>query len=777
MVRLEKGLTWPLRRPGTAVAVAVVLTLASLPLLPRLRVDNGLEVWLDRDAPEHAAYRELLETFGSEELILVIHPLPELPPRAAPGVPDPVLERLAALRRRLEALPGVRRVEDLSAVHERFFATADDAAFWRDVQASPLYRNLLVSEDGELAATRVLLEPPEGGERPALVAAVGEAAEETLGGAGPDGWDYRLAGPPVLNVALDRASRRASATFFPLVFGLSALLLWAVFRRPAAVVIPFAAVGAGLAWTLALLAATGHSLNMVTAALPPVVWVLGLSTSVHLLVSARRGGRPEPGEGAGVSGSASISSSPDDAHELAVTELARPCLVSALTTALGFTSLTFSSMEPVREMGLFGAFGVMACLAASFLLFPALARVLDLGQPAAAGTDARLARRWVARVLHRPWRVLAACAALALLFGLSLLRLEADSNVVDFFRPGTRVAETYRQVLPRLTGPYSLEVLLDTGPEPGPAELRRVDRLAGHLAAHPGVARVLSPLDLTKKLYQTFRELPPSAFRLPPEDGELETAWDLTGSLLAEERRELFDPGRGVMRLSLLARPMGSSDHRRLVEELGAKLRGTAPEGWNPRLTGVVDLLVGMQEQLLASQIRSFAAAFLWITPVLAVLLGSLRYALLSLGPNLFPIVAALGTLGLAGRPLDPATLMVAGVAFGIAVDDTIHVLTAYRRARSGRGVGEALGHALGRVGRPVVLTSAVAALGFAVLVFSDFTPLLRFGLLTVLTLAAALVGDLLLLPALLAVADGGRGPEADPGTDRLPALPTEDPS
>lgn len=727
---VEALLTWPVRRPRVAAGVAVVLTLATLPFLPRLQVNNGLEVWLDRSGAGSVAYRELLQSFGSEELILVIYELPAADPEATD-----LLARLAHLRRRLETLSGVRRVQDLSGIRERFFATTEGAAFWREVRASPLYRNLLVSEDGRLAATRVLLERPLANGRAHLVATIRETAGTTL----PE-RDVRLAGPPVLNVALDQASRRASKTFFPLVFVVSGLLLGALFRRIAAVWIPFLSVGAGVVWTLGLLAATGHELNMVTVALPPVLWVLGLSTSVHLLVRSRQ--RQAAGE------------SRKDAVAESVGDLARPCFISALTTALGFASLTLASMEPVREMGLFGSLGVLACLVANFLLFPFLAHHGDLGVSRSPRPGSRLTRRWVDRLQRRPWPVLLLSGALAVLFVTSMARLEADSNVVDFLRPDTPVATTYREVLPRLTGPYSLEVLLDTGPRPSAEELRRIDRLTTSLAERSDVARVVSPLDLVKATDQVFRNLPPDTFRLPEHDGDLRTAWDLTGSLLVEERRELFDPERGVLRLSVLARPMGAAGHRQLVEGIRNELETEAPEAWHPRITGVVDLLVRMQEQLLTSQIRSFAAAFLWITPVLALLLGSLRDAALSLGPNLFPIVVALGALGLAGRPLDPATMMVAGVAFGIAVDDTIHVLTAYRRNRRERAFKEALVRTLDTVGRPVVLTSLIAGLGFAVLTFSDFTPLLRFGVLTVVTLGAALFGDLVLLPALLAVTD-----------------------
>jgi len=728
-------LTWPTRRPALAAALAAALTLAALlplavlPALtarPGLRVDNGMEVWLDRESAEAERYDELLRRFGSEETVLAIYDMP--------GPDD--LPRLAELRGRLEAIPGVRRVQDLSDVRERFYATADDETFLRTVRDSPLYRGLLVSADGSLAATRILLtgEP----DRAALVAAVRQAAAATL-----PSQDVRLAGPPVLNVALDEASRRAARTFFPWVFVLSGLVLWLLFRSLGAVLIPFLSVGAGLAWTLALLAVSGHTLDMVTVALPPVLWVLGLSTSIHLLAGSRH---------------RSVTAAVDD--------LAGPCFASAVTTALGFASLVFASMEPVRTMGLFGGLGVLLCLLANFLLFPWLAgrfrRLRRTPIPRLPDDPSRRwAQRWIDGLGRRTGTVLAISAVLALVLGVSMARLEADSNVVSFLRDDTEVATTYREVLPRLTSPYSLEVLLDTGPDPTPEDLRRVDRLAAGLGDRPGVVRVVSPLDLVKAVDQTFRERPAESFQLPADDGDLRTVWDLTGSLLADERRLLFDPEGGVLRLSVLARPMGSAAYRELVDELRSELRRQAPDRWHPRLTGVVDLLVGMQERLLASQVRSFAAAFLWIVPVLAVLLRSVRDALLSLAPNLFPIVVALGALGLAGRPLDPATMMVAGVAFGIAVDDTIHVLAAYRRARRGLAPKAARVQALAAVGSPVVTTSVVAALGFAVLTLSDFTPLLRFGVLTSITLAAALFGDLVLLPALLEVAD--REPAAEP--------------
>ena len=342
------------RRPRLWAAVAVALTLAAAPLLMSLGVDNSIEGWIDRDSEAFSAYQEFLDAFGSEEYILVIYSLPA-------DFDLAFLERLTDLRWTLEEISGVRGVRCLSEIYSRGFGLLGIEAFRRDLLESPFYRDFMVSADrgsgeGHRAAMWVELEGRELRDSTAIVAQVEAATREAA-----PGEEIYLAGSPIIDQALDEGSRRASRTFFPLVFLLSAALLLCFFPHPYGVLIPFCSVGAGIVWILGLMALSGSSLNMVTVALPPLLWVLGLSTSIHLLSRCRQ--------------LLAAGAELDEAIPRAMGELARPCCSSAITTALGFGSLIASSMQPVREMGLFASLGILLGLSSNFLLFPCLARL------------------------------------------------------------------------------------------------------------------------------------------------------------------------------------------------------------------------------------------------------------------------------------------------------------------------------------------------------------------------------------------------------------------
>ncbi len=717
-----------LRRPGLAAGVVLALAVAALPVVAGLGIDNSVEEWVDRAGPEWATYREFVQRFGSEEFILVVYPLPE-------AVDHEFLMRLTDLRLTLQEVPGVRTVHDLSGIYARFFPGADPQAFLRDAVATPFYRRFLVSPDGRLGAQWLELDIDRPERRREIVAGVEAAvARHDLGG------PVHLAGSPVVNAALDVTSTRAAGRFFPWVFVVSATLLALRYRSVHGVILPFLGAGCALVMTLAVLRLTGGSLDMVTVALPPVLWVLGLATALHLTSDTRR--RVAAGEPS------------REAATAAVRALARPCAASAATTALGFLALATSSMAPVREMGLFAALGVVLCLGANLALFPALGGRWIRRVPAAEATlptGGSLVR--LATLAGRRPGAIVTVAGLAVAVGVvGMSRLEAESDVLTFFPDDHPLVRAYRDVVPQLTGPYSLEILLrpPSGDEPPDAAvLRRVGKVEEGLEAVPGVAKVVSIVDLLALVEQVATGSPPAATRPPESDEAVARAWTTAGDLLPEERSALVRDGE--IRLMTLATPMGSRSHRRLVRDLRGVLAERVPDTWRPRLTGIVDLLVSMQTELVRSQIRSFVLAFLVIVPATGLLVGSVRAALLAIPPNLAPILLTLGAMGWLGIPLDPATVMIAALALGIAVDDTIHVLHAWRRHGGHRGDAQgALQAVFARVGRPVATTSMVAAAGFLMLTLAAFRPLVWFGLLTAATLASALAADLLLLPALL---------------------------
>ena len=720
------------RHPRRWATLVGALTLAALPWLATLGVNNSIEVWIDREARAFAAYREFLDAFGSEEYVLAIYRLPA-------EVDLPFLERLTDLKFELEEIDGVRRVRDLAQVYARGFSLLGLEAFHRELAGSPFYRNFLISADGGTAATWIELEAREQRDRAALVTAVQAAIRDSgVRDALPDGKVY-LAGSPVIDHALDEGSRRASRTFFPLVFLLSAVLLLAFFPKLYGIAIPFLSVGSGIVWILALMAVSGRQLNMVTVTLPPLLWVLGLSTSIHLLSRCRQ--------------LLAAGSSLDEAIRRSMAELSRPCLLSAITTALGFGSLAASSMQPVREMGIFAALGILFCLAGNLLLFPFLARALP-PCPAPGAVRHPVLAALAAFIHRRPRSIIAVAGGLGAALLVSLLGLRADSNVIGFFKRDSPTAITYHRVLADFTGPYSVEILLTPKHEAISLEtFRRLDDLESFFDSRHGVAKVLSAADLVKKAHQLETGVPPDVHSLPGDEAAFARAWQDAGDRLGDELGSFYD-GRGTLRLSVLARPMGSAEHGHLLAEIRSALAGL-DSGWAWRLTGIVPLLVDLQDRLLESQIRSFGLAFLAIGPVIALLLRSARYAALSLVPNLGPIVLSLGVMSLFDIALDPATVMIAGIALGIAVDDTIHLLESYlARRRAGAGVGAAIDGSLQTVGRAMIRTSVIATVGFLVLCFSEFLPLLYFGLFTAVAMLAALAAALVVLPALALLAE-----------------------
>jgi predicted RND superfamily exporter protein len=217
-------------------------------------------------------------------------------------------------------------------------------------------------------------------------------------------------------------------------------------------------------------------------------------------------------------------------------------------------------------------------------------------------------------------------------------------------------------------------------------------------------------------------------------------------------RTRFTHPGEGGrwLRLSVLVRAMNSSEFYSLLDFINAQARRElAPLG--PRgflTTGIVPLLNDAQKALVRTQIDTFLLAGLVIMAVIGLLFRSWRVMLVVVPPNLTPIMGTFALMGLAGIPLDAATVMIASIAIGIAVDNAIHFLSRYRHTiRQTDSPPEAAGAAYAKMGRAAVFTSVAAAAGFAVLTLARFRPLAEFGILAGFTMLTSLAGDLFLLP------------------------------
>jgi len=716
---------------GRLAAAILVLAAGTGVAAGGLRIDNRMERWLDPDGPSARAWARFEEDFGSDAFVLV----------AYGGAADPLAPEALAVAgevlRALEAAPHVEAVLGPPALHRELFDDADPAALRAEMRGSPFYRRFLLSEDGTTAGLVVATAPMQHPEAPRELVAAVRGAVTPLARAG---FDVHVVGPPVLNVALDAASRREAQRSFPVAVALSVALLVRLFRCPRATAVAVIAAAATLALTFGAMALAGRTLDMVTSVLPSLLWVLSLAGAIHVLrrYQAWRAG------GAGLR----------EGLVGALEETAWPCTLAALTTALGFASLGAATMAPVRELGAFAAAGLCCSLAANLVLGPTLVRWLRVPAPRArAGAPEGGGRAWrTGREL--PFRhPLAVAAGAVLLVAVSLAgiaRVRVESDPLAFLPDDAPVARDYEAVARALTGYYALEVVVDVPSGWLDAAFwPAIEAVERRLAAEPGVVRVLSPLDLLRQLQRQVDDA--GRYRLPADGAAARALWsELDDRVPTRGFPLLADEGRRL-RLAALVNVMPSG-RLEAIEAAAHDALASLPAPLAGTVTGIVPRLVEAQRQLVETQVRSFGLAFATVFACLLAGLRSPRLVAVSVPPNLLPILAAVGAMGWAGIALDAATVMMASVALGIAVDDTVHVLAAYRDERGGGGIAPAAAarRAVARVGPAMAITTAAACTGFLALRLSDFLPIRWFGTLSALAMVVALLADAWLVPALL---------------------------
>lgn len=719
------------------------------------RRDNSVLGWLPERSPVTLAYREFLRVFGPDETALVSW--------EGCVLGDERLERLATAIDAQQAAAAGTPADWFVGVTTgtRLRAQVAESAAVTDEEAAHRLQGTLVGPDGTSTCAVVTLRPLDDPRRREAVEWLAAAAARA---ATIDRAAVRLTGDAVISVGIDTENERTAGTWSNVAMLVALACAWAVLGSLGRAAMVLAVSGFASLAIEAVIWCSGGSMNMLVSLVPVVTFVLAISAAVHL-IGYWTEALPRHGAVA--------------APLAAVTAGFRPSLVAAVTTVLGMVSLAASQVRPVWQFGVYAAIGTVIAFVSVFLGLPALLRTFaaDAVEPSRRGD-------WPAvtasiRRLVPAHRVTTPLCLLAMLAGAAgLTRLETEVRPARFLPP----ASAWRQDLDWFTdriGPFQTVdvVLAFTDAAPGLADraalvqesaarLGRLDAVRGSLSA-----ATLLPAEL---LGLADRSAVRSVVRRSLIDGRLRRALPVVvdAGLVAS------DGARQLWRISLQVENFTAEQQVRLeqavttiVREAAADLDVTPPDATS--CTGGVPLVIAAQRELLDSLLASFALAFVTIAGVLAVFFRSLPLGLLSMIPNLFPIVVVGGGLGWLGRPLDVGGMMTASIALGIAVDDTVHLLTWMRRlARTGLTPAACIDGGLDRAAVPMIGSTLILAPAFAVFGFCGFQPIAQFGLLLATLLAVALVGDLVQLPALIA---GPLGRWCMPRGGRVPPLPAGD--
>jgi uncharacterized protein len=754
------------QRPRLILTLLVLLTVFFAFFARHIRIDSSVESLLPQNDTESQYYGEIRELFGSDEVGVIGLIADDI-------YAAQTLEKLQRLTREIEQVEGVDEVLSLANALDPVVdvvepppllpslpltpAAVDELK--KTVADRPIYLKNLVSPDGRAAAINIFFAAMDDQEfmRRGIDGQIQAIVDRAQG---PEQLYYT--GLPHFKVYSTQTLRQDLLRFVPFTLLCIFVILYLSFRSLRGVLLPALTVVVSLIWTLGIMVLTGSALSLGSIALPPLLLVLGTAYALHVVAEYYELARP--------------GAARDEVVLETLRKITAPVLITAATTVLGFLSLGVNRIVSIREMGVYSSIGIVIAFLLSVTLVPALLALLrlpsrrdDAFSPTVGAALQRLGR---IDIRYRG-AIIGAAVLMAAIAIWQIPSIQVDSNFQSFFRANDPIRQATDAINRHLAGSMTFYVVIDSS-EAGIMKkwdtLRRIKDLQLYIDALPGVEKTVSFVDYCELLDRGAQEggkeedivvsatgeiidtpLPTSTMTFWENPPQLKAAIQLVASNPKNFSLVVspdFARSNIVVRTSLSR----SSDIMATAETIQAYARDRLPPELQARPTGNLILLTRTTGDIVTGQIQSLSLAAGVIFVIMSAMFLSTRVGVIAMIPNLFPIVVFFGLMGASRSVLNLGTSIVASIALGIAVDNTIHIMTRLSaEVRSSGAQDEALLRTLCTVGKPSLYASVILFLGFLVLCISTFVPIQQFGFLSAVTMVAAFAGDMVLLPALLA--------------------------
>jgi hypothetical protein len=528
--------------------------------------------------------------------------------------------------------------------------------------------------------------------------------------------------------------------------GLAILLILAIlfvsFRSLAGILVPITIVVLTIVWTMGTIALLGGTINMMTVLIPTIVAIISLSDVIHVI--NRFNDHRELAK--------------EEAIRFTFREMRSAILMTSLTTGLGFATLAYSSLQPFIEFGVFTTIGVAYAYLFAIYLLPFLLHRVSAEALRWKGerSDVRIAGVYQFLTKH-PRLVLGITAGLLVLSLVGMSRIQINAYLYEELSAKDDFSKTLQFFETRFSGirtfSMHLEVVDSSASMMDLEILQQIDQLENYLLEDYGLRDVYTMATQVKRFNRLHQQGRPEAFVLPNDpdflqyltNKVLENGEELSlHSILTADEKETQITGK--------MEDLGSAAIKERNRKLTAFIENSlTPDLLNIHLTGNTLLLDKSNEIITYKLLYSLIFAVTAVSLLMGWMYRSIRISLLAILPNILPLLFMLGLIGWTGMGLKMSTVIVFTIAFGIAVDDTIHFMSRLK-SELGTGITPALAIAntYRSTGKAIVITSIILVLGFSVLLLSSFQTTFTTGLLVSLALLFALFADLLLLPVLL---------------------------
>jgi uncharacterized protein len=620
------------------------------------------------------------------------------------------------------------------------------ATLQQEAQAEPLMHKRLINAKGDVTAINITVQLPNKSmtESPEVARFVRGLAEQAE--AKNPQLEVRITGVVMMNNAFGEASETDMSTLVPLMLLVVIVITGLMLKSPAPIFITFLTIVLSIVVGMGALGWTGIQMTTPVAVAPTIILTLAVADSVHLLAAFMK--------------NLHKGQSKQEAMVASLVSNFKPVFLTSLTTLVGFLGMNFTEVPPLAHLGNVVALGVVAAFLLSISFLPALAVLLPAKARSKGDAQPRYLQ-WLAEwVLVRPKQIVASASLVLVLALFALPQNEINDEFVKYFGESFTFRTDTDYASEHLLGPYTIELSVGTQHTNGiadPSFLTTLDQFAQFAKTLPEVSHVNTLSDTFKRLNKNLHADDAAHYQIPANSA-MASQYLLMYEMSLPYGLDLnnqMDVAKSATKITVNTANLSSSQLLDLEAQFAQWFATQAPQLLiNQASTSLIFSHIGQRNA--QSQLIGGPLALMIVSLMLILAFKSLRIGLISLVPNLLPAGIAFGIWALLDGQVGLSTSVVASMTLGIVVDDTIHFLNKYLYARRQlqHSAEQAIRWTFEQVGQALVITTLVLVAGFSVLMLSGFKLNADMGFLVALTLALALVLDLLLLPALLLIFD-----------------------
>ena len=767
--------------------IVVVLALLAFPVshVPQIKMDTSTEGFMHPDDPVLIEYNAFRAQFGRDERVVIalksdniftldfLNTLKEMHEELETNVPflDDITSLYNVRNTRGEGDKLI--TDDLLEVFPTTQAEVD--IIKQQAMASHFYKDLFISRDGKM--TTIVIETDayshegqvevsdidafdegfddesasEDKERPFLTdkenAELLNAVLAIVDKYKKEGIEMYVAGSPSVNHALKSQMQADMQKFMRLTFLIITVFLFVMFRRASAVFYPLIVIILSLLATVGTMAWTGAAFKLPTQIVPSLLMAVSIGATVHILSIFFDKFNTEGDK--------------KEAIKYTLGHSGLAIAMTSVTTAIGVGSFSGSEVAPISDLGIYASFGVMVSLLLTLTLLPALLSITKLKQKVkteAGKLDVIMKKLSVIPIKHYKSIIVIT----AILVGIALMaatKIDLSHNPLKWFQPDSYDRVSTEVIDEALNGSVTIELIIDTKTENGwndPERLEKLNTLSSdmeqYVDSHTHIGKVISLATIIKETNRALHENQEEHYTIPDNADLVSQELLLFENSGSDDLEDVVDSQFSKARISI---KLPWTDAVKAVEVLNYVKDTAAKTFPNDTViaTGMIPLLINTFAHAVSSSVTSYMIAAIAITFMMMLILGSVRIGLLSMIPNLTPIILGLLIMYVANIPLDMFTLLIGSIAIGLAVDDTIHFMHNFRRYYLESGDAEkAIEQTFFTTGKAMVITTIVLSLGFYAYMMANMISVQNFGLLTGSVIVLALLADLLLAPALMIV-------------------------